>query len=98
MEYKLKIEPVAKLDIQNEINYYNNKQKGLGKKFHNEVKVYFKSIQSNPFFQVRYDEVHCLPLKTFPIMIHYTINKSKKIVIVRALINTSKKPNTAWLK
>lgn len=98
MEFKLKIEPVAKLDIQNEIYYYNSKQKGLGKRFHNEVKAYFKVIQSNPFYQIRYDDVHCLPLKIFPAMIHYTINKSKKTVIIRALINTSKDTNTSWLK
>lgn len=31
MEFKLKIEPLAKLDIQNEIAYYNSRQNGLGK-------------------------------------------------------------------
>ena len=45
MEFKL--EPDAKVDIQNEINYYNEQQKGLGKKFHSEVKHYFKAIKKN---------------------------------------------------
>jgi toxin ParE1/3/4 len=98
MGFKLKIEPLAKLDIQNEINFYNSKQKGLGKKFHTETKVYFKAILKSPFFGIRYDNVHCLPLKKFPAMIHYNVDEIKKIIIVRAVINTHKDPKTYWLK
>ncbi len=98
MEYKLLIEPLAKFDIQNEINYYNFKQKGLGKKFHTEVKTYLKAIKLNPFYQIRYDDIHCLPLKTFPIMIHYSVDEANKVIIIRALINTSRDPETNWLK
>lgn len=47
MAFKLFIEPLAKVDIQSQINYYNSKQKGLGKRFHNEVKTRFSSIKSN---------------------------------------------------
>jgi toxin ParE1/3/4 len=98
MEFKLKIEPLARLDIQNEITNYNNKKKGLGKKFHTEVKLYFKSIFINPYYAIRYDDVRCLPLKVFPAMIHYTIDEQKKIIIIRAVINTHKDPDTYWLK
>ena len=98
MAFRLKIEPLAKFDIQTEINYYNSKQKGLGKRFHNEVKIYFNTIKSSPFYQIRYDDVHCLPLKTFPAMIHYTIDDSNKLVTVRAVVNTNKDPKANWIK
>lgn len=98
MGFKIKVEPLAKFDIQNEIKYYNSKQSGLGKKFHEELKVYFKAIAQNPLYGIRYDNVRCLPLKKFPTMIHYTLNETKQIVIVRAVINTHKDPNTNWLK
>lgn len=98
MGFKLTIEPLAKLDIQNEINYYNSKQKRLGKKFHAEVLDYFKAIKLNPIYGIRYDEVHCLPLKKFPVMIHYTVNELKKMIIIRAVINTHKDPNRYWVK
>ena len=52
MVFKLKIEPLAKFDIQSEINYYNSKQKGLGKRFHSDVKTCFNAIKINPFYQV----------------------------------------------
>ena len=90
MAYKLQIEPLAKADIQEQINYYNAKVKGLGKKFHTEVKASLKAIQRSPFFQVRYDDVHCLPLKKYPAMIHYTINETTKTIIVNLVMSTHK--------
>ena len=98
MAFKLFIEPLAKVDIQSQINYYNSKQKGLGKRFHNEVKTRFSSIKSNPFYQIRYDNIHCLPLKIFPAMIHYTVDEQNRLIIVRAVINTNKNPKTNWIK
>lgn len=98
MAFKIKIESLAKADIQQEINYYNSKQKGLGKRFHTEVKKAFSSLTKNPFFQVRYDGVRCLPLKVFPAMIHFTINEQTTTVTVRAVINTHKNPDTNWVK
>lgn len=98
MAFKLKLEPLARLDIQQEINYYNSKQKGLGKRFHSEVKAAFTAIKKNPFYQVRYDDVHCLPLKVFPAMVHFTINEKNNTVIIRAIINTHKNPDKNWVK
>ncbi len=73
-------------------------KKGLGKRFHDDVKVAFSAIKKNPFFQVRYDDVRCLPLKVFPAMIHFTINEKTDTVIIRAIINTHKDPDKNWLK
>ena len=95
MVFKIDLE--AKQDIQREINYFNQQQKGLGKKFHKEVLNYFSAIKINPFYQVRYDEIRCLPLKKFPVMIHFSVDENAKIIIVRAVINTSKNPDTNWV-
>lgn len=96
MEFKL--EPSAKNDIQNEINFYNEKQKGLGKKFHDEIKHYFKAIKKNPFYQIRYKNIRCLPLKKFPIMIHYTFDEEQQRIIIRAIVNTHREPKEYWVK
>lgn len=93
-----KIEPSAKDDIQKEIAYYNEKQKGLGEKFHKEVKEAFEYIRKNPFFQKRYDDVRCLPLKKFPAMIHFTVHRESKAIIIRAVINTYRDPEKSRTK
>ena len=92
LRYKLKIEPEAKIDIQDNIKWYNKQQKSLGNRFHKEVKEYFNSLKTNPFYAVKYDNIRCLPLKVFPYMIHFSVNEYDKIIIVRAVFQTSQKP------
>jgi len=97
MTYKIKVEPEALQDIQDGIDWYNEQQTGLGRKFHTEVKTFFKKLRSNPFFQIRYDEVRCIPLKKYPFMIHYTLNEKEKVVVIRAVFNTHRNPGI-WKK
>lgn len=74
MTYKVNINPEAIIDIQEAIDWYNTQQKNLGKKFYTAVLHQIDSLVKNPHFEIRYDEVHCFPLKKFPFMIHYTID------------------------
>lgn len=97
MSFKIIIEPEARLDIQEAIDWYNKQQKGLGKKFHSAVLKHINSLIKNPNFEIRYDSVHCLPLKNFPFMIHFTIDNAKKLVAIRAVFHTSLNP-TNWNK
>jgi len=97
MGFKIKAEPEAHDDIQDGIDWYNKQQPGLGRKFHTEVKTYIKKLKTNPFFQVRYDDVHCFPLKRFPYMIHFTINETDKIVTIKAVFATKDDPEK-WIK
>ena len=92
-----KVNPQAKIDIQEQIHFYNDKQVGLGKRFHNDVKTTFKSILKNPFYQIRYNNVRCLPLKKFPAMVHYTLDENKKQITIRAVFHTSQAPQR-WIK
>ncbi len=59
MSYHIIIEPTALLDIQQAIDYYDAKQIGLGEKFEAALDKRLVSIQNNPFYQIRYDTVHC---------------------------------------
>ncbi|PJB02419.1 MAG: hypothetical protein CO127_00170 [Ignavibacteria bacterium CG_4_9_14_3_um_filter_36_18] len=93
MSFKIKIEPDAVEDIQQGIEWYNKQLAGLGKKFLNEIRTHINLLKHNPYYQIRYDNVHCIPLKKFPFMIHFTINKTDNLVIIRAVFNTSRNPN-----
>lgn len=72
MPFTIKIEQEAEHDIQQGIKWYNEQESGLGRSFHMAVKQHSEKLRINPFFQIRYDDIHCLPLKRFPYMIHYT--------------------------
>ncbi len=96
--YKAVILPLAKKDIKNAADWYNSKQKGLGKRFTTEVRKKVKYICRNPqATAVRYDSTRCAILDVFPFMIHYTPEDEKKRVVVSAVFHTSLNPEN-WNK
>lgn len=96
-EFKVKINAAAKIDIQNGIKWYNSKLPGLGISFHQEVKKTIDSIRLTKFFQVRYGEVRCVPVRRFPFMIHFTVDEAKKRIVVRSVFHNGMDPNQ-WKK
>lgn len=96
--FQLYISESAVDDINNAIIYYNQKVPGLGKKFSSQVKKAVKAIQTNPFFQVRYDNTRCIPLKSFPYMLHFTVDEPKLTIEIFGVINTSLDPELFWSK
>lgn len=93
MVYKVVIDPRAFLDIQKAVDYYDEQQPGLGRKFEKTLNRHLLTLEKNPYFRIRYDQVHCLPIKKFPFMIHFTINKKKLVVAVMAVLHTAKNPD-----
>lgn len=91
-QFLILLEPDAMDDIQSAIDFYDQKEVGLGKQFEKELNDYFSALEKSPYFTIRYDDVHCLPLKKFPFMIHYTIDNNEKQLIVRAVFHTSLNP------
>lgn len=92
MAFSITVEPVALVDIQQGIDYYDAKQVGLGRKFEAALNRHFISLERNPFFEVRYEQVRCLPVKNYPYMIHFTVNEATQSVIVRGVFHTSIDP------
>lgn len=92
MAFVIVIDPRALQDIQLAIDYYDEQQTGLGKQFEDALNQHLLILEKNPFYQVRYDDVHCLPLKKYPYMLHFTINEERKRIIIRAVFNTFRDP------
>ncbi len=90
--YQILIEPDALQDIQNAIDYYDEELAGLGKKFEQALNKLFISLERSPFYAIRYSEVHCLPLKKFPFMIHFTVDEINLQVVIRAVLHTALSP------
>lgn len=73
-------------DLQQAIDFYNSRQKGLGSRFYKTVKIQISQIKSNAFgFQVRYHDVRCLPLNKFPYTIHYKVFPETKTIKIIAI-------------
>jgi toxin ParE1/3/4 len=90
--FSILIEDRAIIEIKNIIEYYETKQVGLSNKFKMEISKNFDAISLNPYYQVRYKNVRCKPLKNFPFLIHYTVDKQKREVKIYAIVNTHQNP------
>ena len=94
MAYKINIEPQVFEDIQEAILYLNRQQKGLGKKFLITVNTKFKLLTTNPFFEIKYENVRTIQTEPFSYLIHFTVDEQLNMVTVRSVLHTSKD----WLK
>ncbi len=92
MAFTTVLDPRAMQDIQQAIDYYDEQELGLGEQFEDFVNECHIKLEQNPFFQVRYDDIHCLPLKKYPYMIHFSINEQKQLITVMAVFNTARDP------
>ncbi|MEQ8909133.1 MAG: type II toxin-antitoxin system RelE/ParE family toxin [Vicingaceae bacterium] len=97
MAFSVVIDPNAILDIQEAIDYYDEQLVGLGEKFEVNLNKHINSIKNNPYHQVRYDKVRCLPLKKYPYSIHFTIEEDKQQITIRAVFHMAINPKR-WNK
>ena len=96
--FKVIILPLAKEDIKKAANWYNEQQKGLGKKFTTQVRKEIAFILQNPIATAtRYDEIKTCVVKNFPFMIHYFVDIKNEILIISAIFHTSLNP-IKWAK
>jgi len=80
-------------DIQDAVDWYNSQKPGLGGKFFTSVKRNYILLKKDPFcIAIKYDEIRCLPVSKFPYLIHYSIKKDSKNVVVFAVYHTSRSP------
>ena len=96
MPFDIVFEKRAEFDIQQAVDYYDTQQIGLGEKFWLSVSKHISSISKNPFFQIRYSNVRCLPVKKFPFMIHFLVDEKRKIAYIISIFHTSQSPDK-WL-
>jgi mRNA-degrading endonuclease RelE of RelBE toxin-antitoxin system len=97
MTFKVIISEEAMDDIRLASRWYEKQKKGLGKEFLGSIKEYKSILKSNPYFVKRYKQVHTIPIKRFPFMIHYTIDKNAQVVLIVAVLHTSLNPESNWL-
>jgi len=97
MSYSITIEDNALQDIQDAIDYYDDQQIGLGEKFENNVHKSITTLTKNPFYQIRYENIRCFPLKKFPFMIHFELQETNELIRIIAVFHTSQSPKK-WSK
>lgn len=98
MAYKIKINPSARLDLIEAIDWYNNQQSNLGSRFYKNTQSTFKSIQTNPSgFAIRYKTIRTAIVKNFPYLVHYIIDQQTNSINILAIICMYRNPES-WFE
>lgn len=80
-------------DLQENVDWYNKKQSGLGARFFKAVKDQTIRIKKNPLsVALRYDDVRCAKVKGFPFLVHYKVFPDINTIKVIAVFSTHRNP------
>ena len=92
MVFKIKILPLAENEIDESIEFYESRSKGLGKQFLSYLKSYLKVLKTNPeLFEIKKEPGYReLTLVKFLFVIIYEIIENE--VIVYSVFHTSRNP------
>lgn len=91
--YTICITPKADADLLAAIEYYNLQAEDLGYRFAEMVEDYLDRIALTPTASaVRYLNIRCKPMITFPYIICFTVDETKATVNILRFFHTSQEP------
>lgn len=89
MNYKIVIIEEAKIDYRKSLLWYKNIHPKLAVRFNNSFKESIAIIKKDPLlFQIKYDKIRVVFLKTFPYSIHYSIYEN--CIVIKSIFHTSR--------
>lgn len=93
MPYKIITTTNARIDIQDAINWENNRQLGLGERFFEILDKKLNDLSITPAMgSVRYLNVRITFTPIFDYNIHYTIDMDEEKVIILRVLHSARKP------
>jgi toxin ParE1/3/4 len=93
MVYKIIVSLRAQKEIENAIDYYALYSPDAPVNFITSLKEAYGTLENNPFFRVRYNNVRALKIKRFPHSLYFIINEDKNIVRVLSCFHNKRNPN-----
>jgi len=93
MMFAVEYNPEFFNDIVQAVDWYNERQIGLGERFFNKVKKQTAKLSTSALlFAVKYDDIRCMHIEKFPYLVHYRVNTQTSTVKVEGLFHTSRDP------
>jgi len=89
MVWKIVTDDLAKREIEDALDYYSGLSLKAADQLGGELAEALITLSLHPFFAVRYKQIRCLPLKSFPYMLHYQIFETINTVKIAGIIHTS---------
>jgi plasmid stabilization system protein ParE len=94
--WNVEFDQMAEEEVFAAVEYYEKANPVIANQFQNTIGAAVEKLKLHPYFQLRYNQTHCLPLKKFPYMLHYQIEEAKNLVYIIGCIHTSLDPEKSW--
>ena len=93
MKFAVEYNPEFFSDLVQAVDWYNDRQIGLGKRFFSKVRKQTAKLSTSALlFAMKYDDVRCMRIEKFPYLVHYRVNEQTSTVKIEALFHTSRDP------
>jgi hypothetical protein len=92
MAYKISFSEIAVEHIEQAITYYNETAPHATNKFKGQLNHALNVLEIWPFFQIKYEKIRALPLKSMPFIVMYSVDEKLRMVYVYAVFNTYQNP------
>jgi toxin ParE1/3/4 len=93
MAFKVMISDEAKIDVEHSYLYYKTKvSKKTADQFFKDFKSSLYIISKNPFFRIWFENYHAKPMKKYPFLVFYIVNKDENTVVIARVFHTSQNP------
>ena len=92
MAYKIIVSPRAQQEIENAIDYYALYSADAPVRFISVLKDGYGTLETNPFFRVRYKNVRGLKLKRFPYSLYFVISETQNTVRILSCFHNRRNP------
>lgn len=92
--FELELLQQAEVELAEAVDWYEDQQAGLSKKFYQEIDHYFELVASDPYlFAIRYKEdIRTVALRIFPYLIIYWIDENRRTIFIISIFHTSRNP------
>ena len=98
-KFNITLHPEIKSDLQEAIDYYNSKKKGLGDHFFLIAKNEIKSLEKDALlYTIRFENTRFLKVGDYPYITYYFIIEEENTVYIDAIKSTSRNPETNWVR
>ena len=93
MPYSVITTTAARRDIQEAIDWEDERSPGLGKRFFTDLEQRFIKIADVPKLgSIRYENIRCTTTKVFQYLIHYIIDDRQQTVTILRVLHIKRKP------
>ncbi|MFZ4545395.1 MAG: type II toxin-antitoxin system RelE/ParE family toxin [Saprospiraceae bacterium] len=93
MAFKIIVSPRAQKEIENAIDYYSLYSTDAPVNFITGLIDAYNTLETSPFFRVRYKSTRALQIKKFPYSLYFIINEDKNTVRVLSCFHNKRNPD-----